>query len=106
LNYLKAQSTKEEAGRWIQVGWEDTEDRVYMTSIQVELRDRAGIVVDVASILNALNVRISSFNAKDTGGGRAFVNIDVGVRNRDELVTAMAKIMSVQGVSDVRRADG
>ena len=106
LNYLKGNKDGDEAGRWVRVGWADTEDRVYLTSIQVQMRDRAGIVVDVATVLNALNVKISSFNARDSGGGNAFVTIDVGVRNRDELISAMAKIMSVQGVTDVRRLDG
>jgi len=105
-NYLKASKSDSESGRWVRVGWADTEDRVYMTSIHVQLRDRAGIVVDVASVLNALNVKISSFNARDVGGGKAFVSVDIGVRNRSELVSAMSKIMSVPGVTDVRRADG
>jgi len=106
LNYLKGNKDGDESGRWVRVGWADTEGRVYLTSIQVQTHDRAGIVVDVATVLNSLNVKISSFNARDSGGGNAFVTIDVAVRNRDELISAMAKIMSVQGVTDVRRMDG
>jgi GTP pyrophosphokinase len=106
INYIKSDKASVDAGRWINVGWADTDGQIYMTTIQVQLRDRAGIVVDVASVLNTLNVKISSFNARDTGGGKAFVTIDVGVRNRDELISALAKLMSVPGVTDVRRSDG
>ena len=106
INYVKGDKSSDGAERWIQVGWADTDDRTYSTSIQVLIRDRTGIVVDLASVLNALNVRISSFNTRYSGDGKVFVSIDVSVKNRDELVSAMAKIMSVPGVSDVRRSDG
>ncbi|MCL2391113.1 MAG: bifunctional (p)ppGpp synthetase/guanosine-3',5'-bis(diphosphate) 3'-pyrophosphohydrolase [Oscillospiraceae bacterium] len=106
VNYIHFEKGSEDAGRWVRVGWAETDGHVYMTSVQVEIRDRTGIVVDIASVLNALNVKISSFNAKATGGGNVIVSIDIGVKNRDELVSAMAKIMSVPGVTDVRRMDG
>jgi len=106
INYIKSDKAPGEAGRWVRVGWADTNGREYSTTINVQVRDRVGIVVDVASVLNALNVRISSFNARPVGNGIVFVSIVVGVKNRDELVSAMAKLMSVSGVTDVRRADG
>jgi len=34
------------------------------------------------------------------------ITIVVDVKNRDELISAMAKLMGVSGVTDVRRADG
>ncbi|MCL2365803.1 MAG: bifunctional (p)ppGpp synthetase/guanosine-3',5'-bis(diphosphate) 3'-pyrophosphohydrolase [Oscillospiraceae bacterium] len=106
VNYVKYDKSSEDVGRWIRVGWANTDEHNYMTSIQALIRDRKGIVVDIASVLNTLNVRISSFNTRDIGDGKVFVTIDVGVKDRDELVLAMAKIMSVPGVMDVRRADG
>jgi len=106
VNYVKYDKSSEDVGRWIRVGWANTDEHNYMTSLQALIRDRKGIVVDIASVLNTLNVRISSFNTRDIGDGKVFVTIDVGVKDRDELVLAMAKIMSVPGVMDVRRADG
>jgi len=105
-NYLKAEKSPGEAGRWVQVSWAETEGLVYSTPINVILRNRTGIVVDVASILNALNIRISSFTAREIAGGFVSVTVDVDVKNRDELISAMAKLMSVAGVTDVRRAEG
>jgi len=105
-NYIKQDQDQEEAGRWVRVNWADTEGRVYSTSIYVRVRDRTGLVVDIASVLNMLNVKISLFNARDTGDGYVSVSVDVEVKNRDELISAMAKLMSVSGVTDVRRSDG
>ncbi|MCL2662164.1 MAG: hypothetical protein FWE83_02390 [Oscillospiraceae bacterium] len=51
-------------------------------------------------------MKITSFNARAATGGVTEITIVVEVKNRDELVSAMAKLMSVSGVTDVRRSDG
>jgi len=78
---------------------------LYSTVIGIEARDRSGLVVDIASVLNALSVKIMSFNARNTEEGLVSVLIGVDVRNRDELVGAMARLMSISGLIDVRRAN-
>jgi len=93
-------------GRWLRVTWADTGGTLFVASISVQVNDRTGLVVDVASILNAMNVKITVFNARTLPDGRTEISIVVNVHNRDELVSAMAKLMSVAGVTDVRRADG
>ena len=105
-NYLRHEKTPEEAGRWVSVSWADIDGLTYSTTIHITIRDRTGIVVDIASVLNALNVKISSFSARDSGSGLVFVSVIVDVKNRDELVSAMARLMSVSGVTDVRRISG
>jgi len=108
-NYVKTtqhSASHEHGDRWVNVGWADTENRLYSTTIHITVLDRTGIVVDVASILNALNVRISSFAARDAGNGITYVSVVIDVKNRDELITVMAKLMSLSGVTEVRRADG
>ena len=105
-NYIKQEKSPEEAGRWVSVSWADSDSLAYSTTIHITIRDRTGIVVDIASVLNALNVRISSFSAREFGNGLVFVSVVVDVKNRDELVSAMARLMSVSGVTDVRRISG
>ena len=105
-NYIKALKDPSEDGRWVRITWADTEGNLYSTTINVQVRDRTGIVVDVASVLNALNVKISSFNARASSDGNVSVSVLVEVKNRDELISTMAKLMAVSGVTDVRRAEG
>ena len=102
-NYINSEKTAEDADRWVHVSWADTDGSGYSTEIRITARDRTGLVVDVASILNALNVKISSFTAREIGGAVIAVSIIVEVKSRDELVSAMARLMSVQGVTDIRR---
>ena len=106
INYIKASKIPQEAQRWVRVTWADTETLAYPSGIRISARNRTGIVVDVASTLNALNVRIISFMAKEVSGGFVNVSVTVEVKNRDELVTAMARLLSVSGVTDVSRSDG
>jgi len=105
-NYIKSGESPEDTGRWVKVGWGDTEGRFYSSTINLQVRDRKGVVVDVASVINSLNIRLVSFSAKPAANGMAFVSVDVDVNNRDELISAMAKLMSISGVIDVHRADG
>jgi len=105
-NYIKSLKEPEENGRWIRVSWTESDGSLYATTIDVQVLDRVGIVVDVASVLNSLNVKITSFNARAATGGVTDITIVVELKNRDELVSAMAKLMAVSGVTDVRRTDG
>jgi len=106
INYIKVEKTPEEAGRWVNVAWANTEGNDYSTMIHIRVLDRPGIVVDIATVLNTLKVKIVSFNARTTGDGLVSVTIVADVKNRDELIAAMAKLKSVSGVIDIRRADG
>jgi len=105
-NYINSLMEPEEEGRWLRVSWSDTDGSLYATTIDVVVLDRTGIVVDVASVLNTMNVKITSFNARTASDGVTAITIVVEVKNRDELVSAMAKLMAVSGVTDVRRTDG
>ncbi|MDR0491425.1 MAG: bifunctional (p)ppGpp synthetase/guanosine-3',5'-bis(diphosphate) 3'-pyrophosphohydrolase [Oscillospiraceae bacterium] len=102
-NYIRTEESVEEAGRWVRVAWADTGDMVYQTEIKITAHDRAGIIVDIASILNALKIKMTSFTARDAGDNFATVTIVVDIRNRDELVTAIARLSSVPDVTDVKR---
>ena len=106
VNYIRSENKSESAGRWVHVAWADTEGRMYTTCIMITARDRTGIVVDVATVFNTLHVKITSFTAREVGGGNVTVSIVIDISSRDELIAAMAKLMSISGVTDVRRSDG
>ena len=106
VNYLNYVDTSSDEGRWVRVAWADTENLSFSTTIHAVSNDRTGLVVDLASGLNALNVKMTAFNAKSIGVGIVQIAVVIDVKNRDELIAAMAKMMSVSGVTDVRRAAG
>ena len=89
--------------RWIKVGWGETNGEIYDTSIQIMARERSGLIMDVATILNLLKLNIKSLNARDIGDGIAMIYIEFGVRDREELSQAMRKLGGIHGVSEVKR---
>ncbi|SHI19093.1 GTP pyrophosphokinase [Sporobacter termitidis DSM 10068] len=104
-NYLKSAENPEEAGRWVRVAWANTDDDIYSTALFITARERSGIVVDVATILNGLKIKMTSMSAKDQGDTTA-ISIVIEVKNRDDLNVAMARLAAVPGVLEIRRGDG
>ena len=104
-NYLKSVGNEEESGRWVRVTWANSEVDIYSTSLFITVRERSGIVMDVATILNGLKIKMTSLSAKDLGEVTT-VAIVIEVKNRDELNTALARLQSVPGVLDISRGDG
>jgi GTP pyrophosphokinase len=104
-NYMKSLEDHEEAGRWVRVAWANSEADVYSTALYITVRERSGIVMDVATILNALKIKMTSLSAKDMGEITA-VSIVIEVKNRDDLNQAIARLSGVTGVLEIKRGDG
>ncbi|MDR1217808.1 MAG: bifunctional (p)ppGpp synthetase/guanosine-3',5'-bis(diphosphate) 3'-pyrophosphohydrolase, partial [Oscillospiraceae bacterium] len=92
MNYIKASKNAEETDRWVRVSWANTDSDVYPTALSIVAGDRPGLVVDIASVLNAMKMRMLSFSAKDIGESRVAVSVTVEVRDRDALVSAIARL--------------
>ena len=105
-NYLKVSKNRDESGRWISVEWADTGSETYASALLITARDRTGLVVDIATVLNSMNIRMASFSAKDIGGGIISFSITVDIKTKDDLVAAMARLSGISGISDIRRNDG
>ncbi len=105
-NYLKSVESPEEAGRWVRVTWANSAEDVYSTAILITARERSGIVMDIATILNALKIRMTSLTAKDVAGGITTVAVVIEVKNRDELTGAINRLSSLPGLLEINRASG
>jgi GTP pyrophosphokinase len=104
-NYLKSLEIPEESGRWVRVAWANSDADIYVTGLFITCRERSGIVVDVATVLNGLKIKMTSLAAKDLGDVTT-VSIVIEVKNRDELNQAIARLSSVPGVVEIKRGDG
>lgn len=104
-NYQKSIEDPDEAGRWIRVTWANSDSDVYSTALYLTIRERSGIVMDVATILNGLKIKMTSLAAKDLGAVTT-VSIVMEVKNREELNTAIARLSALAGVLEITRSDG
>lgn len=102
VNYLNSSARGEDAGRWVNVTWAGSDKETYQTSLSISAEDRDNIVLDLATALSAIKVRVRGLSAR-TVGGMAEVSISLEVRNLAELLDAINKLRGVQGVRDVRR---
>jgi len=101
-NYLN--SSPEEAGRWVGVAWAGTEGETFQTTLAISAKERDGLVLDLATALSVIKVRVRGLSVRDLGGGMAESFVSLDVRDLDQLSEAITKLKGVQGVLEVRRA--
>ena len=102
-NYQQSAARVDTGDRWIRVAWAKEIGEKYQTGVAITANDRDGLIMDIAQVLNSMKIKMNSLTARDMGGGVATVYITLEVSNKDELATAMAKIMSVKSVKEVVR---
>ena len=95
----------DEEGRWINDSWADEIRETYMTTLTVISRERGGLVMDIATIMNALNTKVRSINARDTGD-KSIVVITLESKGLDELKTVINRLQGISGVVEVNRNGG
>ena len=102
-NYRKRDTSPENEGRWINVDWADTISDVYTTTITISSKDRNGLVMDIATVLNSMNAKVRNLSSRSVGYGQAVTVITLEVKNATELRYIMNRIAGVAGVSSVMR---
>ena len=103
LNYRNRQTTPESEGRWIKVDWADSITDVYVTTITISSKDRNGLVMDIATVLNSLNAKVRNLSSRSVGYGQAVTVISLEVKHITELRYIMNRLAGVPGVSSVMR---
>ena len=90
--------------RWVKASWAvSTPDEPFHTSLEVDCRDRDGLLLDLATVMSGMKVRMSELNCRAVGDGRALATLTFSVKDVNELNTICAKIRSLPGVEQVRR---
>ena len=95
----------EDEGRWLNVSWADEIHESYTTTLTVVSRERGGLVMDIATVMNALNTKVRSINARDTGD-KSIVVITLETKGLDELKTIINRLQGISGVVEVNRNGG
>ncbi len=89
--------------RWVNASWAMTFEENFDTSLEIECRDRDGLLLDMAMILSGMKIRLSEMNCRTVDNDRAIANLTFSVRDVAELNNVCAKLCSVPGVLQVRR---
>ena len=102
-NCAQLMNQPENEGRWVGVSWADNITDSYVTTVTIASKDRSGLVMDIATVLNSLNAKVRSLTSRDTGAGLAVSTITLEVKNSGELRYIMGRLASIPGVSSVVR---
>ncbi|MBR6352661.1 MAG: bifunctional (p)ppGpp synthetase/guanosine-3',5'-bis(diphosphate) 3'-pyrophosphohydrolase [Oscillospiraceae bacterium] len=96
-------SQPENDGRWVEVSWASKISESFVTTILISAKDRSGLVMDVATVLNTLNAKVRSLNARTSGINIAMVTVTLEVKDSAELRYITNRLAHIQGVSSVTR---
>ena len=83
--------------------WADNISDIYVTTITIASKDRNGLVMDIATILNSMNAKVRNLSSRSVGYGQAVTVITLEVKNASELRYIMNRLSGVAGVSSVQR---
>ena len=92
-----------QSGRWVRVTWAEQPDALFSTSLELETKDRDGMMLDIATVLTSLRVRITEMTARSLPGGVGILNVSFPVHNLTELDNICARLRGISGVVEVRR---
>ena len=102
-NYTNRDTSAGNEGRWIKVEWADNISDIYVTTITIASKDRNGLVMDIATVLNSMNAKVRNLSSRSVGYGQAVTVITLEVKNASELRYIMNRLSGVAGVSSVQR---
>ncbi len=90
--------------RWVKASWAvTTADEPFDTSLEVDCRDRDGLLLDIATVMTAQKIKMREINCRTISEGHAVTSLTFSVHNVEELNAVCSKIRSVPGVEQVRR---
>ncbi len=92
-----------QAGRWVHVEWAPSGIENFSTSLEIASSDRAGLFLDIATIMTSLKIRVSEMSSRTLPEGKAVTLMTFQVHSRDELDTVLARVRAVPGVTDIKR---
>ncbi len=102
-NYQQRLTQPEQEQRWIKVSWAREITDSYVTTLTIASKDRSGLVMDIATVLNALNAKVRTLSSRSLNSGLALTVVTLEVKNAGELRYIMNRIASVPSVTDVTR---
>ena len=105
-NYLSSVNDGNRDGRWLEVEWAEKTTDQYVTTLRILARDRNGLVLDIAAVLNALNAKVRSLNARSLPEGNALVYVTMEVPDLGAVKLISARLRTLGGVRDIERGNG
>ena len=92
-----------QSGRWVRVRWANEESQPFETTLELDCHTRDGLLLDVASTMNACHVRVKELSGKDLPDERSMFTIRFEVKDTAELDAIRKKLLNIRDVLSTRR---
>ena len=94
-----------EGDRLIPVKWNPVNGngQTYPVDILIEALDRVGVFKDILSRLSDQNINVRNAGVKTSKGKPAFINLQIDIRDHEQLEQIISKIKNMGDILDLRR---
>ena len=95
-----------EKDRLIDISWDASEGNKqnYLVTINIYVKNRKGLIVDVSRLLTENNIDIDNLETRKSKDDNATIVVSFEINDKTELNTIVTKIRSIDGVIDIVRA--
>ncbi|MBP3313810.1 MAG: bifunctional (p)ppGpp synthetase/guanosine-3',5'-bis(diphosphate) 3'-pyrophosphohydrolase [Oscillospiraceae bacterium] len=94
-----------QSGRWVKVSWA-SDGGAFSTSLEILSLNRDGLVMDLATAMTALKVKVTELSSRALNDGTAITNLTFQVSDVGELEAVKSRLRAIQGVTDIHRGHG
>ena len=88
--------------RRIEVEWEPIDGVSYPVNLEIEARDRLGLLSDVMNAISEMHLNISAAKVR-TVSGTAFINLTLDINHLDQVQNVLRRLRRVSGVEQAYR---
>ncbi|MBQ0799153.1 MAG: bifunctional (p)ppGpp synthetase/guanosine-3',5'-bis(diphosphate) 3'-pyrophosphohydrolase [Porticoccaceae bacterium] len=92
-----------EPKRLLQVSWGGSPERAYVTSLEINAHDRAGLLKDITTIIHEAGIFVLSLNTNDTSDGMVSIAVGTEVESLEMLSLLINQLEQLPNVTDVQR---
>ena len=100
---INAVENIDDSNRLIQVAWNAGAMDSYLTDITIRAKDRAGLLMDVSSIIAGVGLSLQGINAKVSRKDFAIINLTLEINDTKQLDNIIRKLMGVKSIITVTR---
>ncbi len=95
--------------RLIDAQWQESAtktDERYMADINLYSNNRNGLLADITKVLTEKNINITSMNVRTSKQGTATISLAFEIGNKEELISIIDRLRTIEGVIDIERTMG
>ena len=74
-----------------------------MTSLEVYAVDRDALILDIATVMTGMRLKVTELNARLLPEKQSLVSLSFEVKDLSQLNSVSKKLQMISGVTDVRR---